>query len=266
MMNHTKTAVTGLTLLAAASVLLAVSSDAHAQTGGNVTFATDYVFRGVSQTAGQPTVQGALEWTENGFYAGAFAANVSSKSYNDGSIEVDLYGGWRGTAGATNVDVGLINFRYPGARTASNEAPRYDTLEFAAGVSWGMFSLKYNYALSDFFSVGDENVPSSWSGVSATENGGSRGSAYIDLTATLPLGTQSDLVLHVGHQTVKHYGVLDYADWRISYVQRLARPGASITIAAQGTDADDAWYSLAVRNQRERIADDRLTAMYQQSF
>ncbi len=266
MIIHKKNAGAGLRRAAVAGALMIVAHGALAQTSGNVTFATDYVFRGVSQTAGQPTVQGTLEWTKNGFYAGIFAANVSSKSYNDGSIEVDLYGGWRGSAGRANLDLGVINFRYPGARATSSEAPRYDTVELTAGISWNMFSLKYNHAVSDFFSVGDENVPASWSGVTAVENGGSRGSGYLDLTATVPLGAASDLVLHVGRQTVKNYGVLDYTDWRISYVQRLDRPGASITVAMQGTDADDEWYSVAVRSHRERIADDRLTAMYVQSF
>ena len=49
----------------------------HSMTG-NVTFATNYVFRGLSQTNFKPAIQGTLEYGHaSGLYVGFFASNAS---------------------------------------------------------------------------------------------------------------------------------------------------------------------------------------------
>ncbi len=100
-------------LLAAA--VLAAAGGAHAQ--GDVSFnaavANDYVWRGVSQTDNGATVQGGVDYTNGGFYVGAWASNVDFGS--DADIEVDLYGGFRGAfTDALSWDVGVIGYFYPG--------------------------------------------------------------------------------------------------------------------------------------------------------
>src|SRR5215510_14737543 len=68
---------------------------------GNMTFTTDYRFRGISQTFGAgffnvgPALQGGIDWAhESGFYLGNWNSNVSGNTFPNGSsIEMDFYGG-----------------------------------------------------------------------------------------------------------------------------------------------------------------------------
>ncbi|MBW1999239.1 MAG: hypothetical protein JRJ29_14920, partial [Deltaproteobacteria bacterium] len=55
---------------------------------GSLAFTTDYVFRGVSQTDGDPAVQGSFEYSHpTGFYLGLWGSNVDS-SVSDGNLEI----------------------------------------------------------------------------------------------------------------------------------------------------------------------------------
>jgi uncharacterized protein (TIGR02001 family) len=79
---------------------------------GNVTLATDYRFRGVSQLDRSPAIQGGLDvnW-ENGFYVGAWASNVS---FSGGAIEIDWYAGYAGSINdSTDFDLGVLYYSYP---------------------------------------------------------------------------------------------------------------------------------------------------------
>ena len=87
---------------------------------GSFTLATDYVFRGISQTQGDPAVQGNIEYTrafgESGLsaYAGAFGSNVDFAG-TDARIELDWYGGLRGSTSGIKWDAGVVYYSYPGA-------------------------------------------------------------------------------------------------------------------------------------------------------
>ena len=75
----------------AATAALAVTSVAHAADGpslsANVGVASDYVFRGVSQTNGDPEIFGGLDLTAGQAYAGVWLSNVD---FGDGTrIEYD---------------------------------------------------------------------------------------------------------------------------------------------------------------------------------
>ena len=62
----------------------------------NVSLVSDYRFRGVSQTFKQPAIQGGFDYVHSsGFYVGNWNSNVSGNSFTDGSIEMDLYGGYK---------------------------------------------------------------------------------------------------------------------------------------------------------------------------
>ncbi len=60
----------------------------------------EYIFRGISQTAGKPAVQGGFDYTHSsGFYLGTWASNVSwledFGAYSRSSLEWDFYGGYK---------------------------------------------------------------------------------------------------------------------------------------------------------------------------
>ena len=80
---------------------------------GNIALATDYTFRGLSQTDNHPTVQGGFDVAAGSFYAGAWASNVDF-GFGE-SIELDVYGGYKFALGPVGLDVGVIGYLYPGA-------------------------------------------------------------------------------------------------------------------------------------------------------
>ena len=78
--------MTRITPLATAAMLTLASSAVLAQAPAapawsataNVSIGSEYIFRGISQTGGQPTVQGGLDVAHaGGFYAGTWASNIS---------------------------------------------------------------------------------------------------------------------------------------------------------------------------------------------
>jgi uncharacterized protein (TIGR02001 family) len=106
--------------LTAAAVLVAVP--AQAQEGapsdvtlsGNIALVTDYRFRGVSLSGGDPAVQGGLSVSHSsGFYVGAWSSSIDGGPVY-GEQELDLYGGWTGEVSpGIIVDAGLLRYAYP---------------------------------------------------------------------------------------------------------------------------------------------------------
>ena len=102
---------------------LGLCSQARAQDGSaptlsaskvsaNIALASDYVFRGVSQTRERPAISAGVDLTNNGFYAGAWASNVDFGDSTD--AEVDLYAGYRPEVAGYALDFGVIGYLYAG--------------------------------------------------------------------------------------------------------------------------------------------------------
>lgn len=80
----------------------------------NVSLTTDYRFRGVSLSGGDPAVQGGVDVShESGFYVGVWSSSIDGGDAY-GEMEFDVYGGWSGAlSDAVSVDVGLLYYAYP---------------------------------------------------------------------------------------------------------------------------------------------------------
>lgn len=84
---------------------------------GNIALVSDYRFRGVSLSGGDPAVQGGVTVThDSGFYVGTWASSIDDGGTDFyGDAEVDLYGGWSGSlADGIGLDAGLLYYAYPG--------------------------------------------------------------------------------------------------------------------------------------------------------
>lgn len=92
----------------------------------NVAITTDYTFRGISQSSGDPAVQGGFDWASDTFYVGTWASTVdfndditdpfTGESISDGSqLELDLYFGYTPSIGDLALDFGFTYYLYPGA-------------------------------------------------------------------------------------------------------------------------------------------------------
>jgi uncharacterized protein (TIGR02001 family) len=120
--------------------LLALSGAASAadklEWSASLTGTSDYVFRGISQTDNDPTIQGSIGISYGMFYAGGWASGLDFGSASDAEIEIDWYAGikpsWNSPLGQIDFDLGIIYYTYPGLADATAEA---DYVEFKAGYS-----------------------------------------------------------------------------------------------------------------------------------
>ena len=66
----------------------------------NVGATTDYRYRGVSQTRLKPALQGGVDYSNGPFYLGAWASTIKwiKDAKGDASVEIDLYGGYKGVS------------------------------------------------------------------------------------------------------------------------------------------------------------------------
>jgi uncharacterized protein (TIGR02001 family) len=217
------------------AVLAAEAASPHTITG-NLSFVSDYSFRGLSQTLEEPAIQGGFDYAHSsGLYLGTWASNVSQSLYFPANMEWDFYGGWAKTFGDFGVNVGALLYYYPGGEPAPGE--KYDTTEIYVGGSWKWISAKLSYAVSDFFGGNETTFP-------VTFSGGSDGSMYMELNATYPINDAFSITAHVGQQTVEGTapGVdLDYTDYKIGV--NYLWSGFNFGLAYKDTDAAEAYYT-----------------------
>ena len=111
---------------------------------GNVGLTSDYVWRGMTQNAGDPSVSGGFDLEDDsGFYLGVWAANVladdkDGDELGSGSIELDGYLGYSGSFNDdAGYDIGYIAYTYPG----------YDTWDFEeAYISFDFYGVYVSFA------------------------------------------------------------------------------------------------------------------------
>lgn len=241
-----------LTGLVGAPTLAVAEEPASPHTlSGNISLTSDYVFRGVSQTQNGPAIQGGFDYAHaSGFYVGTWASNVDwvSLGYKeDSSMEIDLYGGYRGALGDVGYDVGAITYYYPGDDVAGAIDP--DTTEVYLGASWKFLSAKYSYVVSDHF-VG-------WT---TTTGGKTNGSYYAELNGTYDLGGGWGVLGHVGYQDVKDNDDASYTDWKVGVTKDIGFGVA--TLAYTDTNAEDIPYTWA----GEKVADGRVFVSFSKTF
>ena len=96
------------------------SAQAQVQVSGSAALTSDYVWRGSSQSDGDPAVQaGAKISIPSGWYASVWGSNVSFKPDNGARSEFDLVAGWSGAlAPDWTLDANLTRYVYPGTGRA----------------------------------------------------------------------------------------------------------------------------------------------------
>lgn len=220
---------------------MAMAEEEHTLTG-NVGIFSDYAFRGISQTGGDPAIQGGFDYAHSsGLYAGTWASNITESMYDESflgtgtgssNLEWDFYAGY---AGSVNDDfsynVGLLQYYYPGATD-------FDTTEAYAGVNYMWFGLKLSYALSDYFGAPDSD-----------------GTLYTDLSFTYTL--PEDFVFSAHYGLTRGDNIDEYDDWKIGVTKELfglnfglAYTDTNDTIAnayiIKGDDATDGRFIVSV--------------------
>ena len=241
------------TLIAAA--VATVSSAALADDGisANVTLATDYMFRGVSQTDNQMALQGGFDWShESGFYVGTWASNVAPSFFQgptDPQLEWDLYLGFSGEMDAFGYDIGVIRYVYPGADAANTTEVYFGgSYNFSEDASVGA-TLYYSPEL-DFVGSTD----SAW---------------YLSLSGEL--GVAEGVTVHAGlgysfgdafdgADTNPDADYNNYWDYSLGVTGSVA--GVDVDLSWIGTDSDGSSTTLGFGG----VADDRVVLSISKSF
>lgn len=184
--------------LTAAAGALALAGPAQAQDRPldltfNIGAASDYVFRGVSQTDENPQIFGGADMTLGKIgYAGVWLSNVD---FNNGTdLEYDLYAGVKPTLGFVSLDLGVIRYGY----TGQPSGPDADYVEWklAGSIPAGPATLGAAVFYSDDFF--GETGPATYYEVN--------GSFAVPSTKFAISGA-------LGRQQVR--GPLDYATWNL---------------------------------------------------
>jgi hypothetical protein len=267
-----------LTLSVAAALAapgIAAAADPSPVTG-NMTIASDYRFRGISQTYLGPTIQGGIDYAHSsGIYLGNWNSNVSSNVFLGGSgIEMDFYGGYKTSFGDFGIDVGAIYYYYPRAEWNANTGAttgnsKFDNLEVYFGASWKWLSGKFFYAVSDYFGLASEQSSGGYwvnrdTGALLGSTSGSSGTWYLDLTVTFPLSKELNLIGHYGMLEVNKYSELDYKDWKLGVTYDLN--GWVLGAAYVGTDADKGWYYTGGSKGNKATGDSQIVFSVMKTF
>jgi uncharacterized protein (TIGR02001 family) len=197
----------------------AAPAEAVAPLSFNLGLTTDYRYRGISQTRVKPALQGGADYAfESGFYVGTWASTINwiKDGGGNGSVEIDLYGGYKTeVAKGLTLDVGVLQYYYP----SNKLSPSADTFEVYGALSFGPVTAKYSQSTGNLFGFAN-----------------SSSSGYFDLSATFDLGEGFSLVPHIGHQSVKNSSKFDYTDYSLAISKEYA--GLSFTGAIIGADTN----------------------------
>ncbi len=148
------TRATSAPLLISALLLASAPLTSQAEVSLNIGVASNYLFRGVTQTDDKAAIQGGIDFeAASGFYIGTWASNVD---FDGAGYELDLYLGF-----ATELDNGLgfdIGYLYYGYPDANPDD--IDFGEIYASISFGPFTGGLAYTVhsdnsGDLFDTGD---------------------------------------------------------------------------------------------------------------
>jgi len=124
-----------------AAALLGTTAIAQAELSANVAAASNYLFRGITQTGDGAAVSGGIDYAhDSGLYVGTWASNVDFAN-----VELDLYGGYGGEADVGDglgYDVGALLYHYPGC-----DFHDCDYAEVYGNLNYGIVSGGINYTV-----------------------------------------------------------------------------------------------------------------------
>ena len=216
---------------------LLASPAAMAGVTGNAGVVSEYLFRGVEQSAGA-ALQGGVDWAhDSGVYAGTWVSNVAfantDPAANFVTYETDFYAGYTKKWDLFGFDVGLLQYYY-------TDDSSYNTLEVYVGALIGPASVKVYYT-PDYFGVVDATGDDSVEGM------------YVTASAALPLTSSITVTPQVGMSSgdgPKNFFGADpntgnadgeYIDYSVTLTKNLDN-GFAFSFAVVGTTLDTTLY------------------------
>jgi uncharacterized protein (TIGR02001 family) len=168
---------------------------------GAATVASDYRFRGVSQSDKQMAVQGGITIAhDSGFYIGTWASNLAGwGTFGGANMELDLIGGYKAKlADNATLDVGLTWYMYPGGADKTDFAEPYVKLTGTAGpatLTAGAAYAPKQQALGRWYATGADAAAGVYTNPGAKDD-----NLYLwGDSALAVVGTPITAKAHIGH-------------------------------------------------------------------
>jgi uncharacterized protein (TIGR02001 family) len=174
-------------VLATAVASVLTSGIASAELSANAGVFSNYIWRGVTQTADAAAGQGGIDWgNDSGLYVGTWVSNVV------GGYEMDVYAGFAGEAGSVGYDLGVITYQFPvtpdinftevyvSGSISGFTVGLHSTVDAASGNEGGTFDEGDLYINGSFdFTAGKSDV-SLYAGSYSYDNDGAVGVGDVD--------------------------------------------------------------------------------------
>lgn len=216
--------------------LLTLAAPANAaELTGNAALTTDYVFRGITQTQGDPAVQmGVKLASDSGFYGAIWGSTVEFPGDTGASSEIDYVAGWGGQLAADwALDVNVTYYDYPSARAELDSPELIVTVTYRDN-SWLM--LGYS---PDVFATGETGI-------------------YAQLGAKFPISDALRIEAAIAHYALDDAYGDSYSHAQLGAVWAFKAP-FEVRVTAHGTDS-------AAKRIFPELAGSRVEVALQASF
>ena len=255
--------MSGAALAQTATPANAADAAAAAPMTFNISLTSNYKFRGQDQDqsrtrAFKPALQGGIDYAfDSGFYVGNWNSTVNWTKYLPSNpsnhVEIDVYGGYKFKAGSVDLDVGALQYFYPGASGAN-------TTEVYLGAGFGSVTAKYSHTVSKgYFGVGKEYL-----------GGQGRGTGYLNLGFAQEVAPKVTLKASVGFTNLKSganaAGLPDYIDYSVGGSYDLGN-GLALSAAVVGANKKPSYvFPAAVDVSGRSINKNTLVVMLTKSL
>lgn len=210
--------------LGAVTVPMAAQAEETGSISGGIALTSNYVFRGFTQSDEGAAVQANIDYTNGGFYAGAWASTIDFG--DDAELELDLYTGFTTSAAGVDYDFGVVAYLYPGSDSDSD----YNFIEAYAKASK---EFEGGFTLGGQFYITPENFASTGLGT------------YTEANASFAISEMISLGGALGYQTIEDDE--NYTTWNLGLTFALPE-GFEIDARYHGLDYTDAdeQFSVAI--------------------
>lgn len=227
--------------------LLLISASAYADYSSTLTVASNYIWRGLSFSAGgapdaasgSPVLQGSIDYNHSsGFGLSFFTGNTDTYNFSTSTVEKDTEAEINGTYTynlSEDVSLGLHLFWFNYLRNSSN-----NSIDYGGFLRWKMVRLDFSY-IPDYFGTKSSDT-------------------YVRLTGTHQLSEKLGVIGHVGSTSFdaeNKVGYKNYLDYRLG-VFYTATP-FTVETAFSDTNRKD----LADKEQNDKAVTISLSATFQ---
>ena len=175
----------------------------------NVALSSEYIWRGLPQTNGEPAISGGFDIAgDNGLYFVTWASNVEWG--DDSALELDWYAGYSNEleSGIT-YDIGYLAYTYPGEEDLDFE-------EIYLGLSYSYFGLTYSAGQDDAPDNTEVSIALGESGLGLTFGDYDDLGDYMILSYDLPM-TLAGLSVNFSYHDGDYDGVYDDSEFVITF-------------------------------------------------